>query len=196
MTAQKPARTKRRRGHHWFMTLLGFALLAVPTWWLWSNMRLAEVPSESMDPTLQVGDILAVRLDAFRRGEQPRRGDIVILNAPDAKEWLVKRVVGVPGEELMVASGHVILPDGWLEEPYIREPEVPEFPATFKLANDEIFVMGDYRDHSDDSRDFGPVKLNRLVGRVTAIIFPWSRRHAIPRFIDAMPARATADASG
>lgn len=186
MTARKTPKTRRWGISQYLMSVVGFALLAVPTWWLWSAIRLAEVPSESMEPTLLPGDVLAVRIDAYRH-DRPHRGDIVILREPKTDEWMVKRVVGEPGEELLIASGHVIVPGGWLDEPYIREPRVRERPIAVRLAADEIFVMGDNRDHSDDSRDFGPVKLDRLVGRVAAIILPWSRRDTIPRFIDAVP---------
>ncbi|NPV46487.1 MAG: signal peptidase I [Armatimonadetes bacterium] len=191
MTAQRAHRSSGWRASRYFMSALGFALLAVPTWWLWSAVRLAEVPSESMEPTLLPGDVLAVRIDAYRK-EPPARGDIIILRDPKSDGWMVKRVVGEPGEELVVASGHVVTPYGWLEEPYIREPKVRERAFVVRLATDEVFVMGDNRDRSDDSRDFGPVKLNRVVGRVAGIIWPWSRRTTIPRFVDIIPDKTPA----
>lgn len=195
VTAQKTTRRTGRGASRYFTSVLGFILLAVPTWWLWGAVRLAEVPSESMEPTLLPGDVLAVRIDAYRR-EPPARGDIIILRAPRSEEWMVKRVVGEPGEELLIASGRVLTPEGLLEEPYIREPQVRERPLLVRLAADEVFVMGDNRDRSDDSRDFGPVKLNQVIGRVAGIIWPWSRRATIPRFVDAVPDASPATSSG
>jgi signal peptidase I len=185
--------TQRRKltTPQWVLSGLFIVLVTAPTWWLYRSVRIARVPSRSMEPTLVPGDVLAVRVDAFRQAT-PRRGDIIIFRASPGEEWLVKRVVGVPGEKLVVFRGHVLTPRGWLAEPYAQGGRVLERPLPVQLGADEVFVLGDNRDHADDSRDFGPVKLSQIVGRVAAILWPLPRRGPVTGFTDDLDAAAPA----
>jgi signal peptidase I len=112
----------------------------------------------------------------------------MIFRAAPGGEWLVKRVVGLPGEELVVFRGHVMTPRGWLTEPYAQGGQVLERPLSVKLGADEVFVLGDNRDHANDSRDFGPVKLSQIVGRVAALLWPLPRRGPVTAVSDAQDA--------
>ncbi|MGE5531229.1 MAG: signal peptidase I [Bacteroidota bacterium] len=154
------------------------------TGWMVEAVRLAEVPSSSMEPTLKPGDVLLMRIDAYRH-RTPARGDIVIFHdATNNGELLVKRVVGLPGETVFCQGGKVWINDRTLDEPYLKEPYYEAEPHHAALKNDELWVMGDNRNGSQDSRDLGPVETDNLVGRATAIILPASRRGRLTSFSD------------
>ena len=171
--------TLKHRKMHSLISALVLLGLAALTFWLARTVRTAEVPSSSMEPTLKPGDLLLVRVDAYRHA-QPRCGDVVVFTDAKRGGLLVKRVIGAPGDEVLVRSGWVWLNGQPLSEPYAQGGRIFEFPIYARLGQDEIFVMGDNRDHTEDSRDFGPVKLSRLLGKVTAIIWPRERRGRLP----------------
>ncbi|MGD9498505.1 MAG: signal peptidase I [Armatimonadota bacterium] len=134
-------------------------------------IRFGYVVSSSMEPALQVGDFYIVRLDAYRDGSQPRRGDVVVYAGPDDEPY-VKRVVGLGGELLWLVGGRVWLADGWLREPYVKELPSPDWPVLVRVPEGSVFVLGDNRNLSEDSRDHGPVPLSRLLGRATRVVWP------------------------
>ncbi|RJQ53168.1 MAG: signal peptidase I [Actinobacteria bacterium] len=137
------------------------------------------IPSGSMEPTIVPGDRVFVNRFIFRFRE-PDRGDIVVFNAwrpgqPD----LIKRVVGLPGERIaMDDSGRFTIDGSPIEEPYLT-PESrltkagPLLPYTIPPRH--IWVMGDNRNNSGDSRFNGPVPYSRLVGDAFAIYWPPDR---------------------
>jgi signal peptidase I len=159
------------------------------------------IPSESMEPQLVTGDRVVVsRLSTDLH--EPRRGDIVVFDDPtvadvedgsllpvrlgrDALEALgvveprgrelIKRVVGLPGE-LVSSDGQGVLVDGRpLREPYLADTAVTDpFPAV-RVPEGHVFVMGDSRRNSKDSRRFGPVDVDRIVGRAIARVWPPQR---------------------
>ena len=150
-------------------------LILGATGWTYTALRLAEVPSKSMLPTLRPGDVVTMRIDAYR-DRMPRRGEIIIFHASDNGELLIKRVVGQPGEAITVWSGLVWINGQRLRESYVIGKLILERPETLVLKDDEVWVMGDNRDFSNDSRDYGPVKRSQIVGRAAAIIWPAARR--------------------
>jgi len=160
------------------------ACLAGFAWWMVSTTRVAAVPSGSMEPTLMPGDLLLMRIDSYRHNK-PARGDLVIFhdNTHDG-ELMVKRVVGLPGEELFVQGGIVWVNGKLLQEPYAEMPFISRESANVLLKANEYWVMGDNRTNSSDSRDFGPVEPAHIVGRAAAIIWPISRRGRIPSYND------------
>jgi len=157
-------------------------------------VRLIGVSGGSMQDTLYTGDRLLV-LNSIFCDFQP--GDVVVVNDYNAElnETLVKRIVAVGGQTVDIdfASGVVYVDGQALDEPYAKEPtyksEGTQFPLT--LAEDEVFVMGDNRNHSTDSRSdqLGPVKEGYLQGRALVLLVPgatpdtnqrdWSRVGAI-----------------
>jgi signal peptidase I len=183
-----PARKLKPRRLHpataW-TSVAALSLLFGVTVFVSHSLRLVQVPSKSMQPTFQPGDVVTVRIDAFQHG-QPRRGDIVVFHAKDNGELLIKRVVGLPGEAITVWSGHVIIDGKKLEEPYIMGHFVLEGPITRTLGQDQYWVMGDHRDLSDDSRDYGPIREELIVGRAAAIIWPLKRRGHLPAIAPAL----------
>ena len=187
------------------------------------------IPSESMVPTLEVGDRLAVskfsygwsrysvpgvgfREGAPKRlfGSTPRRGDVVVFQHPHADMTMIKRVIGLPGDEIAVRRGRLRINGKLVERKFVRDysyrehqggvvrvreflemlPGVPphviieqsdagyaDRSQDFKVPADHLFMMGDNRDNSADSRfrSMGFVPVGNLVGRADAILFSLKR---------------------
>jgi signal peptidase I len=146
------------------------------------------VPSASMEPALRSGDRILVRRTFDTSGqlaEQLDRGDVLVFRAPHEDEPLVvKRVIGLPGETIEAQDGLVaidnerVLVERWLpaEERALGSPaaRTVDIPRT-RLADDEVYVLGDNRGSSIDSREFGAVSLDRVVGRVLTRFWPFDR---------------------
>lgn len=143
------------------------------------GLRLINVNGPSMQDTLYTGDELLVLNAMFC---DFKAGDVVVINDYNAEEplneTLVKRIVAVGGQTVDVDfyNGVVYVDGQVIDEPYIKEPtwssEGTEFPLT--LEDDEVFVMGDNRNHSSDSRDnrLGPIKKGYLQGKALLLLVP------------------------
>ena len=129
-----------------------------------------------MENTIMTGDrVIGSRL-SYKFGD-PERGDIVIFRFPDNEEiYYVKRVIGLPGDTIDIVDGHVYLngSETPLDEPYIREPMIPEEPMHFEVPEDSYFMMGDNRNYSSDARRWKNtyVKREKLVAKVLFRYFP------------------------
>jgi len=134
------------------------------------------VPTPSMAPTLLVSDRVIVNKLQYKFTEISR-GDIVAIYLPEEDKDLVKRVIGLPGEEINLTDNGEIYIDGEkLNEPYISENVEPYYNNEFfELDPDQYFLMGDNRNNSSDSRVFGPVKSSLIFGKVFFIYGPFSR---------------------
>ena len=132
----------------------------------------SEVPSGSMENTIMTGDrVIGSRLSY--RFEDPKRGDIAIFRFPDnEKIYYVKRIIGLPGETVDIVDGKVYIngSDEPLDEPYIREPMIPEAPMHFEVPENSYFMMGDNRNYSMDARRWE----NTYVKREKIIALPHS----------------------
>lgn len=142
------------------------------------------IPSESMVPTLAVGDRVFVNKLSYRLHDV-NRGDLVVFERPegdpneDVKD-LIKRVVALPGEQLVIKDNAVWIDGERLEEDYLppgtvttqgsRAQCTDETPCV--VPEDAVFVMGDNREHSFDSRYFGPIEEDTIVGRAFLRIWP------------------------
>ncbi len=136
------------------------------------------IPSNSMAPTLEVGDRLMVYKLAFRVG-QVDRGDLVVFNRPPSIENsqikdFVKRVVALPGEQIQAINGVIYVDNLPLPEEYLGENSLTADFEPIDVPKDHIFVMGDNRSNSRDSRSFGPINVDLLVGEVFVRIWPLS----------------------
>lgn len=136
------------------------------------------VIGESMNPTLVQNDrLIAIKLPLYYRG--PSRGDIVILKSPVEKGTeYVKRVVGLPGEEISIHDGKVFINGKEYTEHYTSSPDTEIYQQShWKLQKDEYFLMGDNRlpGKSLDSRYFGPVKKSSIDGIIRARYWPLGR---------------------
>lgn len=137
-----------------------------------------EVDGQSMEPTLQDRDNLICDKLSYRFSN-PERYDIVIIYPDEEKDkrW-IKRVIGLPGEEVFIDKDGTIYIDGEpLDESYgkeiIEDPGLASEPI--QLGEDEYWVMGDNRNHSSDSRVIGPVPKSRILGKAFVRIFPFNK---------------------
>jgi signal peptidase I len=138
------------------------------------NLFLAQatrVYGHSMEPNLHSDQRLVVEKVSYRL-HRPRRGDVVVLRLPDrGPELLIKRIVALPGETIEIRSGTVHVDDQPLDEPYLSRRTSGSYgPLT--VPEGHVFVMGDNRGASNDSRVFGPVSLDRIVGRAWVSYWP------------------------
>jgi signal peptidase I len=102
----------------------------------------------------------------------PRRGDIVVIDLPEAgPELLIKRVVGLPGDTISSQRGQVFINGEPLDEPYISSPGGRDIPEQV-VPPLHVFVMGDNRQFSNDSRNFGTVPIDNIVGRAWFSYWP------------------------
>ena len=134
------------------------------------------IPSESMVPTLRVGDRVLVNKFIYRFTE-PQRGDIVVFKSVEGdNEDLIKRVVGVPGDKISVRRGKLFVNGEPQKEPYVNK-KFPDrsFFAPKTVPNDHVFVMGDNRANSRDSRFFGPVPDGNIEGEAFLRFWPLDR---------------------
>lgn len=111
--------------------------------------------------------------------EKPERADVIILRPPDNPNYTyIKRVIGLPGETIKISHSRVYINNQLLEEKYLPIEEKTLIGSDEKmalertLAKNEYFVMGDNRDHSTDSRDFGVLPRENIVGRAWLILYP------------------------
>lgn len=142
------------------------------------------VSGASMSPTFETGQYLIVD-ELTYRFEQPNRGDVIILKKPrEEKEYLIKRIVGLPGETITVKNGAVSVkngefPDGLpVSEPYVINKSADSLERA--LGPDEYFAMGDNRPVSLDSRFIGPIPKDHIVGRALVRLFPLSQIGLFP----------------
>jgi signal peptidase I len=134
------------------------------------------IPSESMVPTLEVGDRIFVNRFIYRFFE-PERGDIVVFDSQETDDELVKRVVAVPGDRVRVRNGNLRVNGDFPYEPYavpMQFPDGSDFGPT-RVPKGEVFVMGDNRPNSHDSRYFGPVPIEDIQGEAFFRFWPPSR---------------------
>jgi len=138
------------------------------------------VKGASMEPTYYDHEYLIIDELSYRLRE-PARGEVIVFRYPlDQSQFFIKRIVGLPGETVEINNGHVTIynevhPNGEaLGEEYLQ-PEVTEGKKMVTLGADEYYVMGDNRDESLDSRKFGPITRDEVIGRVWIRGLPFSR---------------------
>ena len=124
-----------------------------------------------MEPHIASGEYVLINTVAYRVGS-PHRGDIVAFRRDgDARGLFIKRIVGLPGDRVRVDRGTVFVNGVALTEPYVRYPDARSFPET-GVPPASVYVLGDNRAQSEDSRFFGPIPDDRLVGRAVAGLWP------------------------
>ncbi len=129
------------------------------------------VDGSCMEPHLYTGErVLDYKLAYATHG--PQRGDIVIFAYPrDPRQTYVKRVIGMPGDTVAIKAGDVYINDQPLPEPYKRFAAHGDWGPQF-VPHDQYFVMGDNRDVSDDSRYWGDLPRQKILGRAVACYWP------------------------
>lgn len=138
-----------------------------------------QIPSGSMIPTLQIGDRLLVDKITYKFGELHRKDIIVFAPPPEAqvgeqKNDYIKRIIGLPGDEIQVNNGKVYLNGKELVEPYINQPPTYNYGPSI-VPEGELFVMGDNRNNSFDSHAWGFLPQNNVKGRAFFRFWPPNR---------------------
>jgi signal peptidase I len=189
-------RAQTPRGRRWAIETLIVVAVAVIVAFALRTFIVAtySIPSGSMEPTLQVGDrILVDKLSYDFHGIG--RSDIIVFSTPKNEHCagapvpdLVKRVIGLSGETVSLSAGQVYINGKLLPEPWL--PSVTQHATTpgpgaqpyalqrpFKVPAGEVYVMGDNRTESCDSRYWGPIEKSTIVGKVDLRFWPVSRLH-------------------
>ena len=124
----------------------------------------------SMNPTLQNGEYILVNKMAYKTGK-PQRGDIVVFMFPmNLEEDLIKRVIGLPGESVSVQDGVVSINGTPINEPYINA--APFYNGEWQVPEGQLFVLGDNRNDSRDSHQWGLLPIENVIGRAVLIYWP------------------------
>ncbi len=128
------------------------------------------VEGRSMEPTLHDNQRLVMDKISYEFYE-PARGDVVIIEIPSSDKALIKRVIGLAGETVEIRENQVYINGELLAEPYQPNRPISTHPP-ITVPTEHIFVMGDNRPHSRDSRAFGTVDIYRVVGKARFSIWP------------------------
>jgi signal peptidase I len=141
--------------------------------------QATRVYGQSMEPNLHTDERLVIEKFSYHF-HGPRRGDVVVLRDPGGTpELLIKRVVGLPGERVTLADGRVYIDGKPLKEPYLDQ-STQGGGRSWVVPPLSVFVMGDNRSASRDSRIFGPVPLEELVGRALLRYWPLGEVGPVP----------------
>ena len=147
-----------------------------------------KIPSSSMEPTLLVGDHLLVNKFIYGiripytdvklfQYKKPGRGDIIVFIFPkDRSKDFIKRVIGTEGEKVTIVHNKIYINDKLIDDPWghftLFRPSIEDY-GPVRVPENSLFVMGDNRDNSQDSRFWGFVKLNEVKGKALVIYFSW-----------------------
>jgi signal peptidase I len=189
-----PEAAPERKSNRWIVELVGVVAVALVVAFLLRTFVIAtySIPSGSMEPTLQVGDRIVVnKLSYHLHGVD--RSNIIVFSTPPNEDCagppvadLVKRVIGLPGETIALSGGNVVLDGRLLREPWLPaseqgrtypgpSPEPYSLHHPYRIPEGDVYVMGDNRTLSCDSRYWGPIKESTIVGKVDVRIWPLSR---------------------
>ena len=143
------------------------------------------VSGASMVPTFESGHYLIIDEVSYRF-EEPKRGEVVVFRFPaEPRTFLIKRVAALPGETIAIEGTRIVIknrehPDGFVYEQGATETSARSASLNIELGEDEYFVLGDNRGESADSRLWGPLKRELIVGRPLARLFPLAEAGFFP----------------
>ncbi len=139
------------------------------------------VRGSSMEPSLHDGQRLLVSKFVYRY-RQPRRGDIIVFRSPVSSDDLIKRVIATPGERVEIVAGRVLVNGRELqdEERYILRRDVTSNLGPQEVPPDKVFVLGDNRPNSEDSRYFGFVPMKSVKGKAIVVWWPFATFAVLP----------------
>lgn len=157
-------------------------LLVAGLLFLGVNLLTARIRVEgiSMEPNLHEGQFVVVNRLAYRWSE-PQRGDIVVFHFPlDEDRRFIKRVIGLPSDNVVIRSGQVLINGEVIYEPYLSV--TPRYNGEWIIGPDEVFVLGDNRNNSSDSQNWGPLPMNEIIGKAVFVYWPPSEVGLIPHY--------------
>lgn len=133
-----------------------------------------------MEPSLHDGEFVVINRLAYRWAN-PDRGEIIVFNFPlDPERRFIKRIIGLPGDTVSVHQGIVFVNDIPLEEPYIYAP--PEYDGEWIIEEGHYFVLGDNRNNSSDSQNWGSLGAEEIIGKAVIVYWPITDLGIIPHF--------------
>lgn len=131
------------------------------------------VRGNSMESTLHDGERLLVSKFSYRL-HPPQRGDIIVFRSPVSRgDDLIKRVIATQGERVEIVNGQIYMDGKALDEPYISRRDLSNLEPQ-RVPEGKVFVLGDNRPNSEDSRFFGAIELNRIKGKAVVIWWPFA----------------------
>lgn len=186
-TTVQSAVPKKKVTENFFLEIFRFALIAIvivlPVRWYIAQPFI--VSGASMEGTFHNSEYLIVDQLTYHFRE-PERGEVIIFHYPhDVSKYFIKRVIGLPGETVSIKDNNVVItspdnPEGFvLNETYIGDA-MTTGDQSVTLGGDEYFVMGDNREHSSDSRIWGILTKDKIVGRAWLRLFPPTELSFLP----------------
>lgn len=150
-------------------------------------MSPQEIDGASMEPNFHDGEYILTNKIEYKLNV-PQRGDVVIFKSPiNPQRDYIKRIVALPGERIRLSHNTIYINDQPLHEPYIPE-NIYTVQGSYLKDNNEIvipqdkyFVLGDNRQHSSDSREFGPIEKTEFIGKAYLRYWPFTRFGILPR---------------
>ncbi|MCZ6529391.1 MAG: signal peptidase I [Chloroflexi bacterium] len=146
------------------------------------NMLTARirVEGDSMEPSLVDGQFVVVNKLAYSL-QDPQRGDIVVFRFPlNPERRFIKRIIGLPGDHVQVQDGQVFIDGNLLNEPYLAVP--PAYNDRWDVGLNEVFVLGDNRNNSSDSQNWGALVLEDIIGKAFLVYWPMDSMGWIPHY--------------
>jgi signal peptidase I len=128
------------------------------------------VDGSSMEPSLQSGEFVIVNRLAYKLGD-PEYGDVVVFHFPgDPGQEYIKRIIGLPGDSVRILDGTVYVNEQALQEPYIAAN--PRYQGNWDIPPNHLFVLGDNRNNSSDSHNWGAVPMENVIGEAFFVYWP------------------------
>ncbi len=127
------------------------------------------IEGQSMEPNLHDGEYVLIDKVSYAL-HSPERGDVIVFLRPNERDF-IKRIIGIPGDTVEIRAGQVIVNGKVLDEPYLNQPTRSDMPARMVEAG-RYFVLGDNRNNSSDSRSFGSIAAQDIVGRAWLVYWP------------------------
>ena len=138
------------------------------------------VEGDSMEPSLLDGQFVVVNRLAYMVAD-PQRGDIIVFRFPlNPERRFIKRIIGLPGDTVRVQDGQVYINGEPLQEPYISAP--PAYNNQWAVGPDELIVLGDNRNNSSDSQNWGALPLESVIGKAVLVYWPLDTMGLIPHY--------------
>ena len=136
------------------------------------------IEGASMEPNLHDNEYVLIDKVSYRL-HAPERGDVIVFERQGNERDYIKRIIGLPGDTVQIAGGQVLVNGVALDEPYLNQVIHTDLPAR-QVEEGRYFVMGDNRNNSSDSRSFGSIAVNDIVGRAWLVYWPPSDWAVVP----------------
>ncbi len=139
---------------------------------------ITPIKGVSMEPNFHSGDVVFVNKFVYLSGD-PKRGDVVGLRFPGDpnKEKYIKRLIGLPGDTILINAGKVYVNAQPLKEGYLPKDMISEPDMSIKIKDDQYFIVGDNRPNSSDSRIWGTASKKDFIGKVKMVVWPLKDFH-------------------